>query len=105
MYAVIESGGKQYRVSEGELVRVEKIDGEVGEEVVFDHILSLRTDGEMIVGAPYVEGAKVIAKIEEQGRHKKVIVFRFRRRKDSHRKIGHRQRFTGLRVEKRVYEG
>jgi len=105
MYAVIESGGKQYRVSEGELVRVEKIDGEVGEEVVIDHILSLRTDGEMIVGAPYVEGAKVIAKIEEQGRHKKVIVFRFRRRKDSHRKIGHRQRFTGLRVEKIVYEG
>jgi len=105
MYAVIESGGKQYRVSEGELVRVEKIDGEVGEEVVIDHILSLRTDGEMIVGAPYVEGAKVIAKIEEQGRHKRVIVFRFRRRKDSHRKIGHRQRFTGLRVEKIVYEG
>ena len=105
MYAVIESGGKQYRVSEGELIRVEKLAGEVGDEVIIDRVLSVRTDGELIVGSPYVKGAKVIAKIEEQGRHRKVITFKYRRRKDTHRKVGHRQRFTGLRIEKIVYEG
>lgn len=105
MYAVIETGGKQYTVREGDIVKIEKIEAKVNEEVVFSSVLSLSTDKGLLVGAPYVEGAKVIAKVINQGRNKKVITFKYRRRKNTHRKIGHRQPFTGLRIEKIVYEG
>ena len=105
MYAVVETGGKQYRVEEGELIKVEKLDGEVGQEIVLDKVLSVRTDEGVVVGSPYVEGAKVIARIAEQGRHKKIVVFKYRRRKNTHKKLGHRQPFTALVIEKIDYKG
>ena len=92
MYAVIKTGGKQYRVSEGDRLRVEKLNGEVGSKIEFADILMI--GGEKVsVGAPLVKGAKVTAEITAQDRAKKVIVFKFRRRKN-----GHRQPFTELKV-------
>ena len=97
MYAVIKTGGKQYRVSEGDRLRVEKLNGEVGSKIEFADILMI--GGEKVsVGAPLVKGAKVTAEITAQDRAKKVIVFKFRRRKNYRRKNGHRQPFTELKV-------
>lgn len=97
MYAVIKTGGKQYRVSEGQSLRVEKIAGEPGDKVTFDQVLMLGGD-EATVGRPTVAGAKVEAKILAQDRAKKIIVFKFRRRKNYRRKQGHRQPYTELQV-------
>lgn len=97
MYAVIRTGGKQYRVSEGERLRVEKLDGQVGESLQFDQVLML--GGETVqIGKPLVAGAKVTAQIVAQDRAKKIIVFKYRRRKNYRRKAGHRQPFTELKV-------
>lgn len=97
MYAVIKTGGKQYRVSEGDRLRVEKLPGEPGAQVTFDEVLMI--GGEKVaVGTPVVAGAKVRAEIVTQGRDKKVIVFKFRRRKNYRRKRGHRQPFTELKI-------
>jgi len=97
MYAVIATGGKQYRVAEGDNLRVEKLDGEQGDTVVFDRVLMLGGD-DPIVGKPVVPGAKVQATIVAQDRAKKIIVFKFRRRKNYRRKQGHRQPYTELLV-------
>lgn len=97
MYAVIRTGGKQYRVAQGDKVRVEKLIGNVGETITFDQILLVGGDA-IKVGAPTVAGAKVEAKIIAQDRAKKVIVFKFRRRKNYRRKAGHRQPFTALEI-------
>jgi large subunit ribosomal protein L21 len=97
MYAVIKTGGKQYRVSEGDRLRVEKLPGEPGAQVTFDEVLMI--GGEKVaIGTPVVKGAKVRAEIVTQGRDKKVIVFKFRRRKNYRRKRGHRQPFTELKI-------
>lgn len=97
MYAVIKTGGKQYRVSEGDVIRVEKLDGDVGSNVDLDEVLML--GGEKVaVGTPKVEGAKVTAEITAQGKAKKVIVFKMKRRKGYRRKRGHRQPYTELRI-------
>jgi len=97
MYAVIKTGGKQYRVSEGDRLRVEKIEGEKGDTVELAEVLML--GGERVaIGSPVVAGAKVNAQIIAQGLGKKVIVFKMRRRKRYRRKNGHRQPFTELRV-------
>jgi large subunit ribosomal protein L21 len=97
MYAVIKTGGKQYRVSEGDRLRVEKLPGEPGAQVTFDEVLMI--GGEKVaIGTPVVKGAKVRAEIVTQGRDKKVIVFKFRRRKNYRRKNGHRQPFTELKI-------
>ncbi len=97
MYAVIRTGGKQYRVSEGERLRVEKIDGAVGDSLSFDQVLML--GGEKVqIGKPLVAGAKVTAEIIAQDRAKKIIVYKSRRRKNYRRKAGHRQPFTELKV-------
>lgn len=97
MYAVIKTGGKQYRVSEGDLLRVEKLPGEVGETIALDEVLML--GGETVaVGKPRVEGATVSATIVAQDRAKKIIVFKKRRRKNYRRKNGHRQPYTELRI-------
>ena len=98
MYAVIKTGGKQYRVTEGDTIRVEKLSGDVGAKVEFDQVLML--GGEKVsVGAPLVQGAKVVAEIVAQDRAKKVIVFKMRRRKNYRRKYGHRQPYTELRIQ------
>jgi large subunit ribosomal protein L21 len=101
MYAVIQTGGKQYRVAQGDKVRVEKLVGNVGDVVTFDKILLVGGTGEgetLKVGRPVVAGAKVEAKIVAQERDKKIIIFKFRRRKNYHRKSGHRQPYTALEI-------
>lgn len=97
MYAVIKSGGKQYRVSEGGRLRVEKLAGEVGDKLEFGEVLMLGGD-KLRVGAPFVKGAKVSAEIVAQGRDRKIIVFKIRRRKRYRRKAGHRQPYTELKI-------
>ena len=99
MYAVVATGGKQYKVQEGETLRVEKLDGDVGSEVAFDQVLML-SDGEKVqIGQPVVEGAQVKAHIVEQGRAKKIIVFKYKRRKRYRRKHGHRQPYTTVQID------
>jgi len=97
MYAVIQTGGKQYRVSEGDTIRVEKLDGDVGSEIELDRVLMVGGE-DVKIGKPYVDGAKVKAKIKAQDRDKKIIVFKFKRRKNYKRKAGHRQPFTELEI-------
>jgi large subunit ribosomal protein L21 len=99
MYAVVKTGGKQYRVQEGDVLFVEKLDAEVEAIVELTEVLAV--GGETLkVGAPLVEGAKVIAKVIAQGKAKKVIVFKYKRKKDYRRKNGHRQPYTKLVIEK-----
>jgi large subunit ribosomal protein L21 len=100
MYAVIATGGKQYKVSEGQRVRVEKLPGAVGDKVSFDQVLLIGGEGDPKVGAPTVKGATVEAKIEAQDRAKKIVVFKYKRRKNYRRKYGHRQPFTELEITK-----
>jgi large subunit ribosomal protein L21 len=100
MYAVIATGGKQYRVNEGDKVRVEKLTGEKGDVVVFDRVLMLGGEGGAKIGAPTVDGATVEAEIKSQDRDRKIIVFKFKRRKKYRRKYGHRQPFTELQITK-----
>jgi large subunit ribosomal protein L21 len=97
MYAVIKTGGKQYRVATGDKLRVEKLPGSVGDAVVLDQVLLLGGDT-LKLGTPVVAGAKVEAKIVSQGLGKKLVVFKFRRRKNYRRKNGHRQPFTALEI-------
>jgi large subunit ribosomal protein L21 len=99
MYAIIESGGKQYRVKQGDLVQVEKLPGDVGAKVVFDRVLLLGGSADApIIGRPLVQGAAVEGEIVRQGRGDKVTIFKFKKRKNYRRKIGHRQAFTELKV-------
>jgi large subunit ribosomal protein L21 len=101
MYAVVVTGGKQYRVQEGDVLFVEKLNAEVDSTVELGEILAVsKADGELVVGKPVVEGASVTAKVLEQGKAKKVIVFKYKRKKDYRRKQGHRQPYTKLVVEK-----
>jgi len=97
MYAVIKTGGKQYRVSEGDRIRVEKLSGDVGSSLEFGDVLMVGGD-KVLVGTPTVEGAKVTAEITGQDKAKKVIVFKMKRRKGYRRKRGHRQPYTELRI-------
>ena len=98
MYAVIETGGKQYRVEANDTIYVEKLEANEGEEVTLDKVLVL--GGEALkVGAPYVEGAKVTAKVEKNGKGKKINVFTYRSKKGSKRALGHRQPYTKLVIE------
>ena len=101
MYAVIRSGGKQYRVASGQVVKVERLDGEVGDTIAFDQVLMVggeQDDGEPKIGSPLVEGAQVTAEVLEQGKGPKVIVFKKKRRKNYRRTRGHRQFQTVLRI-------
>ncbi|WP_297956857.1 50S ribosomal protein L21 [uncultured Desulfobulbus sp.] len=99
MYAIVRTGGKQYQVEAGDTLRVEKLQGEVGDTVELDDVL-LVVDGESVkIGQPVVEGAKVVAKVVEQGRHKKIIVFKKKRRQGYQVKKGHRQMYTALKIE------
>ena len=98
MYAIIKTGGKQYKVSEGELVRVEKLAYEVGETVDFDQVLLVSNDGELKVGSPLVEGAKVSATVEDQNKDKKIVVFKYKPKKQYRKKHGHRQPYTLVKI-------
>ncbi len=97
MYAVIKTGGKQYKVSEGDLVKVEKIEGAVGETIELDEVLMVGGE-EVKIGAPLLPGAKVVARIVEQGKDKKILIFKSKRRKTYRKKQGHRQPITRLQV-------
>jgi large subunit ribosomal protein L21 len=98
MYAVIRTGGKQYRVEPGATIRVEKLEGEAGKVLEFGEVLLVGDGDNVTVGAPHVAGAKVTAEIVAQGRGEKLLVFKFRRRKQYRRKNGHRQSFTALKI-------
>ena len=100
MYAIIETGGKQYRVQENEALFIEKLEANAGDVVTFNEVLACTKDGELVVGAPTVEGASVQAKVVEQGKAKKVIVFKYKAKKDYRRKQGHRQPYTKIVIEK-----
>jgi large subunit ribosomal protein L21 len=100
MYAVIASGGKQYKVQEGEILKVEKLDGQVGSEVAFDQVLLL-SDGEAVkIGQPTLADVAVRGHIIEQGREKKILVFKYKRRKRYRRKQGHRQSYTAVKIDR-----
>lgn len=98
MYAVIQTGGKQYRVEEGQTLRVERLPQEVGADVDLDKVLMVADGDKVQVGAPYVDGGKVTAKVAGHGRDKKVQVIKFKRRQNYHRKYGHRQHYTELKI-------
>jgi large subunit ribosomal protein L21 len=102
MYAIIETGGKQESVSVNQEIYVEKLDVEEGATYEFDKVLMIGGE-ETKIGAPYVEGAKVVAKVIKNGRGKKIIVYHFRRKKNEHKKQGHRQSYTKLVIEKICY--
>ena len=99
MYAVIRTGGKQYRVAQGDTLEIETIAGEPGAAVTFDDVLLVGDEGETRIGTPTVDGASVSGTIVQHGKHRKVIVFKFRRRKNYKRKTGHRQNFTRVRID------
>jgi len=98
MYAVFQSGGKQHRVSEGQTLRLEKLDVETGATVEFDTVLMVANGEEIAVGAPLVEGGKVTAEVIKHGRGDKVKIVKFRRRKHSRKQQGHRQWFTEVKI-------
>ena len=98
MYAVIESGGKQYRVAEGDKLRVEKLDAEAGTSVDLDRVLMIADGGDVTVGKPFIEGGKVTAEVAGHGRGEKVKIIKFRRRKHHMKRQGHRQWFTELKI-------
>jgi len=93
-YAVIESGGKQHRVKVGQRIKIEKLEGEPGSAVKFDKVLMCAQDEDIKVGAPYLSGGEFFGEILDQGRHKKITILKFKRRKKYRRKQGHRQHFT-----------
>ena len=100
MYAIIETGGKQYKVQEGDVILVEKLDAQPGETVTFDRVLFVAKDGEVKVGNPTVSGATVVGNVVEHGKGRKIIVFKYKPKKNYHRKQGHRQPYTKVRIEK-----
>lgn len=100
MYAVLATGGKQYRVQEGDVIYVEKLNADVDTTVELNEVLAVGTEDGIKVGTPVVEGAKVVAKVAAQGKAKKVIVFKYKSKKDYRRKNGHRQPYTKLVIEK-----
>lgn len=98
-YAIIEASGSQVRVSEGEAVRLGKMPGEKGAEVVLENVLLLSEDGEVEIGKPYVKGARVVGEIERHGRGRKIRIYRYKRKKGYQRTLGHRQDYTFVRIK------
>ena len=99
MYAVVKTGGKQYRVEEGDIVRVEKIPGEVGSPISFDNVLMFSDGDNTVLGTPMVENAVVKGRIIDQNKSRKIIVFKYKRRKRYRRKLGHRQSYTAVQID------
>jgi len=104
MYAIIENGGKQYKIEEGKKVKLEKVEAPEGEEIRIGNVLAVNNDSGMVFGHPYVDGAYANGKVIGQGRNRKVIIFKHKRRKDYKLKKGHRQAYTELLIEKIVME-
>ena len=99
MYAIIATGGKQYKVAEGDVIKVEKLGASAGENVTFDQVLVVN-DGSLKCGNPTVDGASVTASVVEEGRFRKVIVYRYKNKSGYHKKNGHRQAYTKVKIEK-----
>ena len=99
MYAVIKTGGKQYRVAPGQKLKIEQIPADIGQEISLDQVLSVGEGEALKIGAPFVDGAKVTATVLAQGRHDKIKIFKMRRRKGYRRTQGHRQNYTEIRIE------
>ena len=99
MYAVIKTGGKQYRVAVGQKLKIEQIPADIGQEISLDQVLSVGEGDTLKIGAPLVDGAKVTATVLAQGRHDKIKIFKMRRRKGYRRTQGHRQNYTEIRIE------
>lgn len=100
MYAIIQTGGKQYKVTEGSVLKVEKLDVQPGDRLTLDQVLMISDDNAVRIGNPLVPNAQVTAVVIEQGREKKVVVYKYKRRKNYRRKQGHRQPYTKIKVEK-----
>jgi len=98
MYAVIQTGGKQYRVEEGTTLKIEKLELGAGDNVEFDKVLMVQSDSGIKIGQPYVESGKVTAQVVSQGRHKKIKIIKFKRRKHHMKQMGHRQYFTEVQI-------
>ena len=99
MYAVIKTGGKQHKVAEGEILKVEKLNASKGEPVDITDVLLIEKDGEVTLGSPFIEGAKVTAKILRHGKEDKVTIIKMKRRKDYRKKQGHRQNYSEIQIE------
>ncbi|EFH93079.1 MAG: 50S ribosomal protein L21 [Finegoldia magna] len=99
MFAIIKTGGKQYKVSEGDVIKVEKIEAEAGDKIEFDQVLMVAGD-DVKVGSPVVEGAKVQAEVLDQKKDKKIVIFKFKAKKNYRKKKGHRQPYTLVKIEK-----
>ena len=100
MYAIIKTGGKQYKVSEGDTLIVEKLDVQEGDNVVFDEVLTYVNDTDVKIGQPFVSGASVKAKVVEHGKGEKILVFKYKAKSNYRRRQGHRQPFTKVEIEK-----
>lgn len=100
MYAIIETGGKQYKVQEGDVIFIEKLDAQEGETVTFDQVLAVGSGEGLKTGDPLVSGATVTGKVEKNGRGRKIVVFKYKPKKNYHRKQGHRQPYTKVLIEK-----
>lgn len=100
MYAIIKTGGKQYKVAEGDTIYVEKLDAPEGDSVTFPAVLTLVNGAEVTVGRPFVEGAKVTGKVEAQGKAKKILVFKYKAKSNYRRRQGHRQPYTKVVIDK-----
>ena len=99
MYAVVQTGGKQYRVAAGDTLEIERVSAEVGQSVVLDDVRLLNRDGEVVAGQPRVEGASVVADVVEHKRGPKVVIYKLKRRKGYRRKAGHRQELSVIRIK------
>lgn len=100
MYAIIETGGKQYKVCEGDIIKIEKLDAEAGSSFTFDKVLAISNGSDVKFGTPVVSGASVTASVLGNGKAKKVIVYKYKPKKGFHKKKGHRQPFTAVKIEK-----
>lgn len=100
MYAIIQTGGKQYRVSEGDVIVIEKLEAQAGESIAFDEVLTIVKDGSVKIGQPVVAGAKVTGTVVEHGKGKKIQIFKYKSKSNYRRRQGHRQPFTKVTIEK-----
>lgn len=100
MYAIIETGGKQYKVQEGDVLFIEKLTAGDGESVIFDRVLAVSKEDGLVTGTPVVSGATVTAKVEKHGKGRKVVVYKYKPKKNYHKKQGHRQPYTKVTIEK-----